>query len=84
MKTYEHEAEITLRGRFPLDMLRYDACCPATERDSETMEHYPGDRSKPKTIRVRKVTNYPTDGFTPARWQSFGCQISVLPVRKLS
>ena len=84
MARYKHEAKITVKmGRFPLDMLRYDACYPDTQQDSAAMEHYPGNPQDVKNIKVCKITDSKTDGFTSARWKSFGCEIEVLPVRRL-
>ena len=83
---YKHEAKITVRlGRFPLDMLRYDSCYPATQQDSAAMENYTGSREEKaaRVVTVCKVTGSKFDGFTVGRWQSFGCDVEIIPVRKL-
>lgn len=82
--TYMHEAKITVKlGQFPLDMLRYDACYPATQVDVVAMSEYSSEPYTPQIVTVRKITDSKCNGFTPARWQSFGCDIDVQPVRKL-
>ena len=76
---WEHFAEITGNRAFPIDMLRYDSCMPATERDARTIE----DVSNPMvtrpggltwTVRVRKHSDLKGNGYwNPGRWESFGC-----------
>lgn len=61
------------KGRFPIDMLRYDHCFPLQSDDAAkiaaTFEHYYSD----ETVEITLVSyfgkpNYPTEG----RWASFG------------
>jgi hypothetical protein len=61
--------EFTVTGRFPfpIDMLRYDRCYPATEKDSSLMV---GALSGSREITLRLVTDRPA-GPTEARWNSF-------------
>lgn len=64
---------VTGHGVFPFDMLRYDRCFPATERDSHTVEHT--TRGRLATGEARTVTLTMADPKrlpTEARWQSFG------------
>lgn len=57
-------------GEFPLDMLRYDACWPATEMDSATASDHERDRRR---VNLRTASpNSPT----PERWESFGWKVS--------
>jgi len=66
---------------FPIDMLRYDHCCPASEYDSglihETLSEFiPITDFTPKPITL----NYYSHGnrnWTPTngRWQSFGYEV---------
>lgn len=59
------------RGTFPIDMLRYDACYPATEADSHVIEltRTPGYRGeKMVTLKMSDPKRKPTTG----RWSSFG------------
>lgn len=53
---------------FPIDMLRYDACTPATEEDSHTIERtlsHENEGAVEVTLRFRTLP-------TVARWASFG------------
>jgi hypothetical protein len=34
-----HRIEVTGRGKFPIDMLRYDQCFPLYDSDTEIMRH---------------------------------------------
>lgn len=59
-------------GRFPIDMLRYDACWPASSTDSEAVQHsmaHGTDRDV-YTVRLTQAAGYhaPTD----QRWASYG------------
>jgi hypothetical protein len=59
-------------GTFPIDMLRYDACYPASEADSYATEWNVGDGLRRVTLkhRVTKdecLNHYPTED----RWKSF-------------
>lgn len=58
-------------GQFPIDMLRYDACFPASERDSALIQQH-------DEFRQVHVARYWAKGMaemTDARWRSFGWQI---------
>ena len=75
----QNSIEFTVEGKsdVPLDMLRYDACRPATESDSTTINttivfpYVSGRKDKPTfTIRLK--------GLKPptfARWRSFGWEV---------
>lgn len=66
-KTYR----FTVRGgmRFPLDMLRYDGCWPASGEDASTIGEMIGPyKDRPQVAEVELVsTRPPTEG----RWASF-------------
>lgn len=68
--------EVRGTGPFPIDMLRYDSCIPASEADSNVIAvtHTPGyRRDTEKVVKLRKYTA--VRGVAPAtegRWQSFG------------
>lgn len=69
-------AVITGSLSFPIDMLRYDGCVPASEQDSQMI----GDTfmsSKSKKLRNWSITVKKTNSnpFSVGRWQSFGCDI---------
>lgn len=62
-------------GTFPFDMLRYDACYPASERESPGLDWQgqPGLRQVTLVHRVLKdenLSNYPSP-----RWPSFGWHV---------
>jgi len=56
-------------GGFPLDMLRYDLCWPASETDSRLIEASKRDeyRGRVRAISLKGL-KYPTE----RRWESFG------------
>ncbi len=70
-------AIVTGRGRFPLDMLRRDCAYPASEVDSYKIDNTFDEHSNWE-IKVGKRPTNRNDGFTTARWESFGCKIEVL------
>lgn len=54
-------------GDFPMDMLRYDRCCPYQEADSATIG---GEGRRQVAVMV------PGGGsLTEARWESFGWKV---------
>ena len=63
-------------GRFPLDMMRYDRCFPASEADASKLQtilqQTPVAKPQPWAIRLSKTTDAP---WTAGRWESFGCTI---------
>jgi len=68
-------------GAFPVDMLRYDRCCPCREVDSARImatfdggAHLPGDGDR--GVVVTKLTARKTEpAWTVARWASFGWEL---------
>lgn len=77
-------AKIMGSGEFPLDMLRYDSCSPATEEDSGIIRSTFGwHRSNlmdgnwvvlvKKVLREKRRKN--DNVFTAGRWNSFGCSV---------
>ena len=69
-------------GTFPIDMLRYDRCCPASETDAQKISNTflrPLDREKQRIVLVRHSVN--NIGPTVGRWASFGwAVVDSLPV----
>lgn len=68
--------KVTGRVRFPFDMLRYDSCYPASERDSNVIEATTYDDKGPFEVELKShsesvIYNGPTD----ARWRSFCWQV---------
>lgn len=56
------------RGPFPLDMLRYDQCWPASAEDVQRMDVDSLDRRALRTVRLRTIN---VMGPTTDRWESF-------------
>lgn len=54
-------------GEFPIDMLRYDACWPASEADSSEITS-----NGLRRVALRHRSLFP---LTPGRWNSFGWKI---------
>lgn len=62
-------------GRFPMDMLRYDQCWPATESDSYLVQQEatsaPDDYlTRPRVVRINGIS-----APTVARWKSHGWRV---------
>ena len=59
-------------GPFPIDMLRYDRCWPASEEDAAQAQ-YPGSDG----ATVRLVAHESNRHWQPtrARWESFGWKV---------
>lgn len=74
---YKHTATIKFSGRFPIDMLRFDSCFPATGMDTAKIER--------SLLRERgggkeevQVCAYSDrkDHWTLGRWKSFLAVVS--------
>ena len=63
-------ATINGRGKFPIDMLRYDACWPYQSVDASIIQE--ADWGDTWSVRVIKAAD--TGSFTIARWASFNCR----------
>lgn len=63
-------------GRFPIDMLRYDACWPCEERDSHAIHASVDDHDHPRRAILLK-TRWPS-APTVGRWQSHGWIVTVI------
>jgi len=77
---WKHFAKITGSGGFPIDMLRYDNCIPASEEDANTIERVCNpmlwDEEPTWTVQVKKHSDVKGNGYwTPGRWHSFGCML---------
>lgn len=59
-------------GKFPIDMLRYDACCPDTEEDSLELER--ADPAKRRQVRLRRFSINGLPATVP-RWRSRGWDV---------
>lgn len=68
-KMYESFIVVEGRGTFPMDMLRYDRCFPASELDS-SIANMDGHRA---LILCRRSESSPDP--TKGRWNSFGWDV---------
>ena len=89
MNNHDHRylayAKVYGRGQFPLDMLRYDNCVPATQNDVCLMQRtFLSQRgmvgsNEEWEICVKRILLEPNRGnkacFTIGRWNSFQCDI---------
>ena len=57
-------------GKFPTDMLRYDACWPVHEDEARRLAEGPDDREL-RTVKL-KCAAVNGHGPTVERWRSFG------------
>jgi hypothetical protein len=57
-------------GSFPVDMLRYDRCCPYEQEDTDWAFAQEGTRSAKMICYNGKPT--------PARWNSFGWSVDMV------
>lgn len=73
MTHYTHEATVSGSGEFPFDMLRYDACFPATEAETGRMMER-GVRD----VRVRAMSTNKHAPWTTPRWESFGWRVTTV------
>lgn len=73
--TWKHTFTVTGSGQFPIDMLRYDRCCPEREEDSShiisSLESPVGEHS----VQIIKFAENRQWRPTAARWKSFGWDI---------
>ena len=68
-QVWEYRFTVTGRGRFPLDMLRYDWARPAQSADSRKIEESFNQENHDKVVEITLVSmNKPAYG----RWESFG------------
>lgn len=75
-KLYRHTAKVFFRSEFPLDMLRYDGCSPATEEDSyrirESITHDGRPQKELNPVTVVRIDDQRQARWTEGRWNSFG------------
>ena len=58
-----HRIEVTGRGKFPIDMLRYDQCFPLYNSDTEIMRH-PEDE-----LQIVALGHWGASIWTPTEWR---------------
>ena len=74
-KLYREEFIVGGAVAFPIDMLRYDCCWPATEQDAQRITATLADPSfvGPTTVRLARYTTHNTmASVTAGRWRSLG------------
>jgi hypothetical protein len=85
MTTKIYEFEVRGMGPFPLDMLRYDGCWPASPDAVMAIEHSlderdPNFRTSVKLIRLRSWKPMPTID----RWRSFQWGVDETSIKKVT
>lgn len=68
-------AKVTGRGEFPIDMLRYDTCSPATEVDSGLISRTFNSFDSWEIFVKCRPLEKKISPWTVGRWESFGCKI---------
>ena len=84
MKLVTFKVRMRQRFKFPVDMLRYDHCWPASEQDSVAMTTAVKSSKDWVEMYVAENIHFIVlngHGCTPERWQSFGWE--VLDLRKI-
>jgi len=77
---YSQRFFVTGKGLFPMDMLRYDQCFPASQDSAVTIDsEIPGTR----TVEMRRYVSDKTTMPTTGRWASFGWTVSNTSTVKL-
>ena len=79
---YEHEATVEVRGAFPVDMLRYDRCYPASEEDAKAIAQSLAERGREPYRVELKALSLSREHWTRARWRSFGAVVVKTVTRK--
>lgn len=75
-KLYLHTISVEGGGEFPIDMMRYDRCWPATEADSGySYSPIRGGQAGLRTVRVQAHSGTKVSPFTDLRWASFGWRV---------
>ncbi len=80
MRRYYQTFEVSGRFRFPLDMLRYDGCFPASEEESRKLADALSPAPKPWRIRLGRYVECRGDMPTIARWKSFLADILLVTI----
>lgn len=74
----QKRSEFRVRGSypFPLDMLRYDSCFPADERDSNLLRTACTDYGVMTVIEITLATHRPDVSPSNDRWKSYGWEVT--------
>ncbi|CAB4130440.1 hypothetical protein UFOVP119_64 [uncultured Caudovirales phage] len=81
-RMYFTKFTVTGRGRFPVDMLRYDECFPRTGEDAQAMNYDSESLAGVREVRSVTLCTYARHGSRPtaARWASFGWSVNMATV----
>lgn len=60
------------RGRFPVDMLRYDECFPVNGDSAAAIGVTREEEGRSAPVRKVRLLTRRASGYTAARWASFG------------
>lgn len=82
MAKYYQTFTVETNFLFPIDMLRYDSCFPATEKDAGEIHKNLTANGSPLKVKVARYIDNKATKPTTARWDSFGCRISKIETRK--
>lgn len=76
-RRYEFRFKVIGDFRFPLDMLRYDNCCPDSEVDSNVMHQTLEGAGTGVLVAITLVSYQPERNWKPcvSRWKSFGWEV---------
>lgn len=77
--------QIRVRGfdTFPIDMLRFDCCYPATMEDADLIATSVRSESREhRTVVLQRASSYGTTLWAIERWKSFGWSVNILEVRQ--
>ena len=80
-KKYYQTFVVETSFQFPVDMLRYDGCFPASERDSGVIILNLSDMRSPINVKIGRYVDGKHSKPTIERWKSFGCNISDIQIR---
>ena len=73
MPTYNVWFAVRGHGKFPTDMMRYDACFPHSESDSWRIDD---TEARGKRVVIMQRAAAPRKSWTPSpRWPSYGWEV---------
>lgn len=77
MTTYFTQFRVTGRGHFPVDMLRYDHCFPATQEAVNGIDvtRYQRETTEVREVELAQYHNGAMPHITFERWRSFGWSV---------
>lgn len=75
-KRWEHVAEVTCSGEFPIEMLRYDCCFPRRECDAAEI----CSGADEVVVQIVRYTDTKAPPWTHDRWKSFGATVGPVKI----